>query len=74
MAIAPKTESVPSILRRDSEIPIQNWLHLAEQNAEPMRIPESRDELAERLPMFFREQESVFSVTDVHALLEGGNT
>jgi hypothetical protein len=55
MTIAPMTESVASILRRDSEVTIQNWLDLVEQNPDLTSIPLSRDERIGHLPILFRD-------------------
>jgi hypothetical protein len=55
MTIAPMTESVASILGRDSETTIQNWLDLVEQNAELTCIPLSRGERTGHLPTLFRD-------------------
>jgi hypothetical protein len=55
MTIAPITESVASILGRDSEITIQNWLALVEQNPDLTSIRLSRDEGIGHLPTLFRD-------------------
>jgi hypothetical protein len=49
------TESVSSILARESGITIQNWLDLVEQSAELAGIPLSRDERIGHLPILFRD-------------------
>jgi hypothetical protein len=48
-------ESVASILERDGEITIHNWLEMVEQSAELTRIPLSRHERTSHLPDFFRD-------------------
>jgi CheY-like chemotaxis protein len=45
-----KAESVASILERELELTIHNWLDLVEQDAELTSISLSRDERAEHLP------------------------
>jgi hypothetical protein len=49
------SESVASILERDGEITIQNWLEMVEQSAELTRIPLSRHERIGHLPALFRD-------------------
>jgi hypothetical protein len=49
------SESVASILERDGEITIQNWLEMVEQSAELTRIPLSRHERIGHLPELFRD-------------------
>jgi hypothetical protein len=49
------SESVASILERDGEITIQNWLEMVEQSAELTRIPLSRHERTGHLPELFRD-------------------
>jgi CheY-like chemotaxis protein len=52
---AVKQESVASILEREGEITIQNWLELVEQNAELTCIPLSRYERTGHLPKLLRD-------------------
>jgi hypothetical protein len=49
------SESVASILERDGEITIQNWLEMVEQSAELTRIPLSRHERTGHLPKLLRD-------------------
>jgi hypothetical protein len=46
---------VASILERDGEITIQNWLEMVEQSAELTRIPLSRHDRTGHLPELFRD-------------------
>jgi RsbT co-antagonist protein rsbRD N-terminal domain len=48
------SDSVASILERDGEITIQNWLEMVEQSTELTRIPLSRHERTGHLPELFR--------------------
>jgi hypothetical protein len=48
-------ESVASILERDGEITIQNWLEMVEQSAELKCIPLSRHERTGHLPKLLRD-------------------
>jgi DNA-binding response OmpR family regulator len=50
-----KVESVASILERESEITIQNWLDLVERNAELTCIPLSRANRTGHLPKLLRD-------------------
>ena len=50
-----KPESVASILEREMETTIQNWLALVEQDAELTCIPLSRHERAGHLPKLLRD-------------------
>jgi DNA-binding response OmpR family regulator len=52
---AVKQESVASILEREGETTIQNWLELVEQNAELTCIPLSRYERTGHLPKLLRD-------------------
>jgi DNA-binding response OmpR family regulator len=52
---AVKQESVASILEREGEVTIQNWLELVEQNAELTCIPLSRYERTGHLPKLLRD-------------------
>jgi hypothetical protein len=47
------SESVASILERDGEMTIHNWLEMVEQSAELTRIPLSRPERTNHLLDFF---------------------
>jgi hypothetical protein len=49
------TESAASILRRESDITIQRWLDLAEENAELTDIPLSREERTGHLPKLLQD-------------------
>src|ERR1700682_4510482 len=49
------SESVASILERDGEITIQNWLEMVEQSAELTRIPLCRNERTGHLPELLRD-------------------
>jgi DNA-binding NtrC family response regulator len=49
-----KVESVASILERESEITIQNWLDLVEEDAELICIPLSRADRTGHLPRRFK--------------------
>jgi hypothetical protein len=55
MTIAPTTESVASIFKRDSAVTIQNCLARVEQNSDLTSIPLSRDERIGHLPKLFRD-------------------
>ncbi|HZR56781.1 MAG TPA: response regulator [Terriglobales bacterium] len=50
-----KPESVASILERESETTVKNWLNLVEQNAELTCIPLSRHERTGHLPKLLRD-------------------
>src|SRR5450755_2501279 len=50
-----KPESVASILERDTEITIQNWLELVDQDAELTCIPLGRNERTGHLPKLLRD-------------------
>jgi hypothetical protein len=50
-----QSESVASILERDGEITIQNWLEMVEQSAELTWIPLSREERTGHLPKLLRD-------------------
>jgi ActR/RegA family two-component response regulator len=50
-----KTESVASILERESQATIQNWLALVEQDAELTRIPLSHADRTGHLPKLIRD-------------------
>jgi hypothetical protein len=50
-----KSESVASILERDGEITIQNWLEMVEHSAELTCIPLSRHERTGHLPELLRD-------------------
>jgi DNA-binding response OmpR family regulator len=50
-----KTESVASILERDSDVTIQNWLDLVEADAELMCIPLARKDRTGHLPKLLQD-------------------
>jgi hypothetical protein len=50
-----KPESVASILERETQATIQNWLNLVEQDAELTCIPLSRQERTGHLPKLLRD-------------------
>jgi hypothetical protein len=50
-----QSESVASILERDGEITIQNWLEMVEESAELTWIHVSRKERAGHLPILLRD-------------------
>ena len=50
-----KTESVATILERDSEVTIQNWLDLVEDDAELTCIPLARTDRTGHLPKLLRD-------------------
>jgi hypothetical protein len=50
-----KPQSVASILERQTEITIQNWLDLVEQDVELTCIPLGRNKRAGHLPKLFRD-------------------
>jgi YesN/AraC family two-component response regulator len=50
-----KTESVATILERDSEVTIQNWLDLVEEDAELTCIPLARQDRTGHLPKLLQD-------------------
>jgi hypothetical protein len=50
-----KTESVATILERDSEVTIQNWLDLVEEDAELACIPLAREDRTGHLPKLLQD-------------------